>query len=192
MKKYIFLVIVSVINVVNSFAQVEPKLPSNFLQAMQGDWTGKLTYTDYQDDATQVVMDVWLKSNITDKYLIKQFFYVEPDGKTKQRAKSQDTAYIVDNGAGFMQSGYKRPFKLISYTTKQSSVAGSAGLQEGNLAKVNTLQIAVFETKDEDNEKPSTIRTTISVTSNAMSIVKEVKYDETNQFFIRNSFFYAK
>lgn len=141
---------------------------------MQGDWKGKLTYTDYQDDSTQVTMDVWLKSSITDNKLLKEFFYREPDGKTKQKAQSMDTTYIIDNGRRLVESGYKSPFDIK------------------NLIKERKKQIVVMETNDVDNEKPSLIRTTITVTASSMTIKKEVKYNGTNNFFTRHTFFYTK
>ncbi len=165
-------------------AQKKAKITDLFLQSMQGDWKGKLTYTDYQDDSTQVTMDVWLKSSIIDNKLIKQFFYKEPDGDTKQKSKSQDTTYIIDKGYKLVESGYQSPFAIQTFTTQNGMRAKSeAPARE---------QAVIMETIDDDNEKKSTIRVTITTSLNSMTIKKEVKYDNTNSFFVRHTFRYTK
>jgi len=176
-------------------AQEHAKISNAFLETMQGDWKGKLTYTDYQDDSTQVIMDVWLKSNLENEKLIKQFYYKEPDGNTKQKSKYQDTTYIINGGRDLVETGYKLPFKIIEYTTKASEENSSTtvdGVKVKSGSTAMSEHIAVMETIDDDNEKKSTIRTTITTTANSMMIKKEVKYDGTSSFFVRHTFSYIR
>ncbi|MFY8001632.1 MAG: hypothetical protein ACOVSW_23775 [Candidatus Kapaibacteriota bacterium] len=178
-----------------AFAQKTAKIPEGFLETMQGEWKGKLTYTDYQNDATQVTMDVWLKSSIEKNKLIKQFYYREPDGTTKQQAKSQDTTYIAKNGFALVESGYTLPFSILESTTrqtKQSSSTTKDGVNTERSASASSEQRIVMETSDNDNNKPSTIRVTIDTTPHSMVIKKEVKYNGTNSFFVRHTFNYTK
>jgi hypothetical protein len=156
------------------FSQKKATVSNDFISAMQGDWKGKLTYTDYQNDSTQVTMDVWLKSSFEDAKLVKEFYYREPDGKTKQKAKSTDTTYIADNGEKLFETGYKNPFKIRTYEN------------------INETKKLIMETKDEDNNKASTIKTTITLTPSSMTIKKEVKYNGTSNFFVRHTFSYTK
>lgn len=158
-----------------TFAQQKAKITNSFLLAMQGDWKGKLTYTDYQDDKSQTTMDVWQKSDLINNKLVKQFFYKEPDGNTKQKSATQDTTYIIENGKKVVESGYKLPFTIKKFTTK-----------------ANVEKTVVMETLDEDNNKKSTIRITITLLGNSMTIKKEVKYEGTKNFFVRHTFYYSK
>ncbi len=177
------------------YAQQKAKIPDNFLKAMQGDWKGKLTYTDYQDDSTQVTMDVWLKSDVVNKKLIKQFYYKEPDGNTKQKSKSQDTTYTTNGGENLIESGYKLPFRVVQFSTSKSTNSSSTtvdGVKVKKSAAATHEQMVVMETADDDNEKKSTIRTTITVDANNMTIKKEVKYEGTSKFFVRHTFYYSK
>ncbi len=176
-------------------AQQTAKIPDGFLESMQGDWKGKLTYTDYQNDATQVTMDVWLKSTIENKKLIKQFYYREPDGTTKQKSKSQDTTIIAKEGYALVESGYTLPFAIQEASTKetkQSSKTTTDGVNTAQSASASREQQVVMETAANDNNKPSTIRLTITTSPNSMVIKKEVKYNGTNSFFVRHTFAYTK
>ncbi|TAE47525.1 MAG: hypothetical protein EAZ44_02260 [Cytophagia bacterium] len=195
MKKIIIILTCVLLLHTNIYAQKKVKVPQKFLQSMQGDWKGKLTYTDYQDDLTQVTMDVWVQNTIVNKKLIKQFFYKEPDGNTKQKSKSQDTIYISKNGENWIESGYKMPFKIKEYTTKkseQSSETIENGVKIKSSASASSEQSIVMETTEDDNNKKSTIRITITTTQNTMNIKKEVKYNGTDNFFVRSSFYYIK
>ncbi|TAE22383.1 MAG: hypothetical protein EAZ92_15795 [Candidatus Kapaibacterium sp.] len=177
------------------YAQQTAKIPDGFLESMQGDWKGKLTYTDYQNDATQVTMDVWLKSSIENKKLIKQFYYQEPNSTTKQKSKSQDTTLIAKEGYALVESGYTLPFAIqesSSTETKHSSKTITDGVNTSQSASASREQQIVMETADNDNNKPSTIRVTISTSPNSMIIKKEVKYNGTNSFFVRHTFAYTK
>ena len=178
-----------------SVAQQKAKITNSFLQAMQGDWNGKLTYTDYQDDLTQVTMDVWLKSELINNKLVSQFFYKEPDGKTKQKSKLQANTYIIENGKKLVETGYKLPFTIKEFTTKESEESSKTTNNSiANKSSYNAMneQIVVMETEDNDNEKPSIIRITITIIKNSMTIKKEVKYIGTDNFFLRHTFYYNK
>lgn len=174
MKKNLFLVGIFMLFCTVGFSQKKATAFQDFLKSLQGDWKGKLTYTDYRNDSTQVTMDVWLKSNMYNNYLVKEFYYREPDGKTKQKAKSIDTTSIDDKKSKWFETGYKLPFKIKKYENKDD------------------IQKMLIETIDTDNNKLSTIRITITSSLNAMTIKKEVKYNGTNHFFTRHTFYYTK
>ncbi|TAG94551.1 MAG: hypothetical protein EAZ20_00770 [Bacteroidetes bacterium] len=196
MKKItLILIAVLFLNINAAFAQKKAKITEQFLKSMEGNWEGKLTYTDYQDDSTQVTMNVWLQSNIENKKLIKQFFYKEPDGNTKQKSKSQDTTFITNKGKNLVESGYKLPFKIKEYTTKEIKESSSTtvdGVKTKNISSASSEQSVIMETIADDNDKKSTIRLTITLKPNSMVIKKEVKYDGTNKFFTRHTFTYTK
>lgn len=151
-----------------------PILTKSFLESMNGNWVGKLTYTDYQDDKTQVTMDVWLQNSMEGEYLIKRFFFIEPDGKTKQEAKSKDTTYLLKGGKQLFESGYKHPWKIQSYVN------------------TNDKQVLVIVTNDDDNDKPSLIKTTITITPTTFIVKKEIKYNGSKLFLTRHTFYYSK
>ncbi len=196
MKRIIIIVsLYCILPAANLFAQENAKISNDFLETMQGDWKGKLTYTDYQDDSTQVMMDVWLKSNLENEKLIKQFYYKEPDGDTKQKSKYQDTTYIINGGRSLVETGYTLPFKIIEYTTRASEESSQTtidGVKVKSSSSALNEHVVVMETMDDDNEKKSTIRTTITTTANSLTIKKEVRYDGTSSFFIRHTFSYIK
>ncbi|MEI7508205.1 MAG: hypothetical protein WCJ62_01935 [Flavobacterium sp.] len=195
MKKIIHILFVAIYLTQSSFAQNKTKIPTGFLQAMQGDWKGKLTYTDYQDDKSQTTMDVWLKSELINNKLVKQFFYKEPDGNTKQKAKSQDTTFIINNGSKLIETGYKHPFIIKDFTAKESEESSkktTGGITTKSSLNAMQEQIVIMETEDYDNEKLSTIRISIAITKNSLTIKKEVKYNGTENFFTRHTFYYTK
>jgi hypothetical protein len=192
-----FLTVLVALSLVSTslYAQKKAKIPEGFLETMQGDWKGKLTYTDYQNDSTQVTMDVWLKSNIEQNKLVKQFYFKEPNSTTKQKSKSQDTTFIANEGFALVETGYKLPFAIQESTTKdtkQSSSTTKDGMNVQRSASAHSEQRIVMETADNDNNKPSTIRITIDTSPNSMTIKKEVKYNGTNSFFVRHTFAYTK
>lgn len=194
-RRYILTSAIFILGLTSALAQKAIRVPVSFLKTMQGDWKGKLIYTDYQDDKTQVTMDVWLKSNMTDNRLIKQFYYIEPDGNTKQKAKSQDTTFLSDKGRRLVESGYKHPFDIKHYQISKTAKSSSTTI-DGKMTKKGTSaseeQEIVIETTDEDNDKMSLIRVTITTSPTRMTIKKEVKYNGTDSFLLRHTFSYSK
>ncbi len=128
---------------------------------MQGNWTGILEYTDYQDDKTRVLLKTTINYMILDKKIFTQTTYLEPNG-VPVYSKGQ----ISING-----TGNKINFNDESFTLSEK-----------------TLGRLVFMREGEDNDKKSHIRETIDHEKDNLTITKEVQYEGSNQFLLRHQY----
>ncbi len=128
---------------------------------MQGNWTGVLEYTDYQDDKTKVVLKTTTNYRILDKKLLIQTTYIEPNG-VPVYSKGQ---------ISISRKGDKISFNDDLFTLSEKTVGRLVLTREGK-----------------DNEKKSLIRETIDYTKDDLTITKEIKYEGSNEFLLRHKY----
>jgi hypothetical protein len=146
----------------SAFAQT-PKVKVKDLQNLTGaQWTGTLTYLDYRKNTR-----VSIPSNLTvtqskDDKSSWIFEYQYPD---EPKANSKETIAISKDGKTF---------------------DGKTVIERTRLAD-KTLKI-VMEKSGSDNDKKALFRFTYLLGKTSFSIKKEVRYEETTDFFVRNEY----
>ena len=131
-----------------------------------GDWAGELTYLDYADGASRVTLGVRTTIREDAGALVFSTVYTEPDGREvgggdARLAPGTDPARLAFEGADW---------RVVS---REATADGLA---------------IVIEREGDDNERPATIRLTLTATRGAWQVVKEVRYGGTDSFFERNRY----
>lgn len=154
------LIIVCLLSI--SFGLRAQDVQDSDLKALEGSWTGSLTYTDYGDDKSKVNLPARL--DITEKKgkLKFKYVYTEPNGREEPRSGSMSRGKSAD------KFEFGSSWKILSFSRKQ----GGWNMKLFALGK--------------DNNKPSEIRMSINYTGTALTYIKEVKYDTGSDFFERN------
>lgn len=148
---------------ISSLVFADAKIKTKDLQILTGaQWSGNLIYLDYGTNK-----QVSIPSNLTvtqskEDKLSWIFEYKYPD---EPKADSKDTVIISKDGSLFDGE------KVIERT------------ELGN----QTLKI-VTEKSGTDNDKNSLFRFTYLIGKNEFSIKKEVKNENTSDFFVRNEY----
>ena len=149
-------------------ARRDPVAP---FRQLVGDWAGTLTYTDYGDDSTRVELGVRIgvaerRDSLDTPALEFRYAYTEPDGRS------------VEGGRDLLVPGTD-PVRL-SFGNARWSVA-ARDTTGGRLR-------LVIEREGDDNNRPATIRETLTAGPEAWTLVKEVRYAGTAAFFERHTY----
>lgn len=128
---------------------------------LQGNWKGVLTYTDYQDDKSQVNLPTWVSFSEKNGIIAGNYTYQEPNG-TPVYQQSQ--------------------IKLNSAKTK---VRFDDDLYEVVEVGNNMLLLALA---GEDNNQKALIHKKYEWKEKQLTITKMVKYEGTKDFFVRNRY----
>lgn len=136
---------------------------------LAGDWAGTLTYTDYQDDATRVALGVRIavvetRDSLGTSALRFAYAYTEPDGRA------------VEGGTDLFVPGddpARLHFGDTAWTVVERDTTGG------------TLRL-VFVQEGEDNDRPATVRETLTAGPDGWTLLKEVRYAGTGAFFERH------
>lgn len=136
-----------------------------------GQWTGTLTYTDYSDDISQSTLECVMKIEWTGNKATLSFGFTEPNGKivydkNKLKVYANEKAVKYDGDKYFVDS-----FNVDSNT-------GDWGL--------------VISTHGKDNRKPALIRQSIIFDSHTLTLLKEVRYEDSEAYFVRNKYFFER
>lgn len=148
---------------VSSLVFANAKIKTKDLQILTGaQWTGNLIYLDYGTNK-----QVSIPSNLTvtqskEDKLSWIFEYKYPD---EPKADSKDTVIISKDG---------------------SLIDGEKVIERTELGN-QTLKI-VTEKSGTDNDKNSLFRFTYLIGKNEFSVKKEVKNENSNEFFVRNEY----
>ena len=127
-----------------------------------GDWTGTLTYLDYGKNkkvSIPVTLNVTKSTKDDSTWVFSMRYPEEP------QANNVDEITISSDGK-----------KLEEETVVERSV-----LPDKTLKLVTVKQA-------KDNDKPALLRYTYSIGSRSFSIRKEVRYDDSSEFFERNEY----
>jgi len=136
-----------------------PPLP---LADLAGDWTGTLTYTDYGDDASRATLTTSAEVEAIPGGVRFAISFIEPNGS------SGGTSLLTlrDGAVAFEYDG-------LAWTELEREVGE------------DSFRL-VIEGESEDNNRPSTIRHTLSYREGTLTDRKEVRYTGTDRFFERN------
>ena len=140
---------------------------SEYIHQIVGQWSGILTYIDYSDDSSQTMLNCQMKASWNNNKGTISLGFEEPNGKM-----------IYDKVKIKLFSDQKRvKFDGVVYTIDNFRIDQSVGHW--------TL---VLIAPGQDNHKPAMIRQSIVLEIDKLSLIKEVKYDDSLEYFTRNSY----
>ena len=144
------------------------KITPNNLKVLEGAWVGSLTYLDYASGKpfTMPANTTYQQSAINPNIYLRSIGY-----STEPHANQKDSMIISANGT--MLDDYK----IIS--NKQ--------LAEGAIEIISEKK-----GKDGNDNKPARIRRIFTITKNTFTNKKEVLFNDTNKWLLRNTYSFTK
>ena len=140
--------------------------PSDLLILTGARWSGTLTYLDYSSNRKVSIPSTLLVSGLEGQQSKFIFDYQYPK---EPQARSVDTIVIANDG---------REFAGERVVDRQETQGGPI--------------IIVTEKAGTDNKRKALIRHTYRIEPGNFSIKKEVRYDDTNQYLVRNEYQWAR
>ncbi|MFY0594346.1 hypothetical protein [Roseivirga sp.] len=142
-------------------------LTNEHLKVYNGEWEGSLTYLNYGDDETLVTLPLKVEAEHSAKGVEFKYYFTEPGGRIEKRTDrfriKKDKIYY--NG----------------YWDLESSDIKS--LDEWSLE---------LKSEGKDNNRKASFRKEVKVSANKITIKKFVKYEGTDEFFVRNSYVFNR
>ncbi|UOQ67835.1 hypothetical protein MUN86_08250 [Hymenobacter volaticus] len=155
--------------VVGSVAQASEapaKVAMQELRAITQEWNGSLTYLDYTTKKPVTLVTTLHGMQATPQELLLNFVYREPNGS---QVKGADKVLLSVDGTCLTWDGV--PLQISSKTYLPNE----------------TLQL-VLEGRGLDDKKNCSIKRTMLLSAHQFSILKEVKYNSTTVFVMRNKY----
>ena len=143
--------------------QGRARLFPNDLRHLEGRWNGTLEYLDYSRNK-KVSIPVSLRITRNAEYTWG-FEYVYPE---EPKANAVSIAHLSTDGAEF-----------------------NAGMVVGRQRVNKTFQFSTEE-KGRDNNREAVIRKHYTIGKRVLRIRKEIKYSNTDSFFVRNEYLFAR
>ncbi len=150
-------------------AQVTVK--NKHLKSLAGNWNGELEYLDYQNDKSRTSLKLTSVNTIENGRVSQAIVYIEPNGKT---VKGGGAFALSPDGTRIVEAKIKWTITSNAFDKR---------------AKTRTI---VYETKWQDNDRNADLRETLIIKENAFSVTKEVRYENTKDFFVRNTHRYQR
>ncbi len=167
--KYSILIILVLVSVLCT-AQVVTISPSE-LEQMTGQWEGTLTYTDYRDDTATSTLKCKMNGAWTGKKGIINIGFTEPNGEV-----------IYDKSSlKLLKQGKRMKFENKVYEIDSFEQNENSGGWELSMSR-----------SGKDNNRKAKIKQRISYSATVLAITKEVKYDNTANFFVRNTYLFKR
>lgn len=154
-----------------SSVSAQVKVKNKELKNLAGNWQGELEYLDYKNDESKTRLKLSSLNTIKDGKFSQEIVYVEPNGKT------------VKSGGSFALSPDGR--QIVEEKIKWTITKNSFDKQ----GKTRTI---VYETKWKDNDRNADLRETMIIGKDEFSVTKEVRYENTADFFVRNTHRYTR
>ena len=162
MKRSTYLIAVIFALAISEYSQ-SPRLTAGDLRPLEGkQWIGELTYLDYQSKKpTSIKSNVTVSRRSSDKlkWTFTMQYPLEP------KADRVDEVVLSEDGRTF----------------DGETVTESTRSPDGTLRIVTTMA-------GKDDHRDATIRHTYLVGPKAFSIKKEVKFDGSDTYFVRNTY----
>ena len=133
------------------------------LAGLPGSWTGTLTYTDYSDDKKQVVLPTSLTIADLKDSLSLTYSYTEPNKKIVTEVGS---LYVYEGGETLFYDGNE--FDIVA------------------VRRLGDRLTIIADREGMDNNKEADIRETFIIGPATLNVHKEVKYEGTEKYFMRN------
>jgi len=134
------------------------------LQKTAGNWKGQLTYLDYKDDVSQTELSCELQAKWLNKKGTFTFIFIEPNG---QVIKDKTKIKLIKGGT---QLKFDGKYAVTGFSKNEDN--SNWELTVGRSGK--------------DNNKNAELKLLIDFSPSQLMITKFVKYDASNDFFIRN------
>ncbi len=141
------------------------------LEQLKGSWSGTLTYTDYRDDTKQVTLQTSLMVEWKGDKGLFSFEYTEPNGDI---VTGESKFKLLNKGQGLNYDGDK--YEVVEAKSNQG----------------NSNFNFVLQKNGEDNDKPAIIRQELVLIDEELQIIKQVKYQNSNEFFQRNRYQFVR
>ena len=144
--------------------------------ALAGEWAGTLTYTDYSDDTSRTTLTFRASASPrregSDREGVRlNITFVEPDGSP--------------GGQG------RRDLANLQGRTDRVGYGGDQWAVLRRTARPDGFTL-VIEGREQDNNRPATVRHTLTLRDGVFTDRKEVRYDGTDAFFERNLFRFTR
>lgn len=153
----------------NISAQV--KVKNKELKNLAGNWTGELEYLDYQNDKSKTRLKLRSLNTVKDGKVSQEIVYVEPNGK---EVKSSGSFALSPDGLQIVE-------EKVKWT-----------ITKNLFNKQGKTRTIVYETKWKDNNRNADLRETMIIGDDEFSVTKEVRYENTVDFFVRNTHSYNR
>lgn len=150
-------------------AQVRVK--NKELKNLAGDFVGELEYLDYKNDVSKTVLKLRSVNTVAGGKVSQAIIYIEPNGK---EVKSAGAFAISEDGTKLTED-------KMSWTI--------VGNRFDKKSKTRTI---IYETKSTDNDRAADLRETMVIGENEFVVTKEVRYENTDKFFVRNTHRYRR
>lgn len=170
-KVFLFLLAALALCTFEAQAQKGAKIDGKNLKELAGNWSGELIYLDYGDDKSKITLKVKTQNIWTKTNLKRDVVFTEPNGK---EIKSSSAMTIGDDKRTLIED--KDSWRVVK------------NIFDGD-KKQRTI---VLETNGSDNNKKALIRKTMVIGRGEYTITKEVRYEGTNDFFVRNEFRFTR
>jgi len=154
-----------------SSASAQVKVKNKELKKLAGNWNGELEYLDYQNDKSKTRLKLRSANTVKDGRVSQEIIYIEPNGK---EVKSGGWFALSPDGTQIVEEKMKWTITSNSFDKKSK-----------------TRRI-VYETQWKDNDRDADLRVTMIIGENEFSVTKEVRYENTADFFVRNTHRYTK
>lgn len=141
-----------------------PKVSGQDFFAIDGEWVGTLTYTDYSSG-----MPIEIAANV-------------------------NVTRVSDNGIDYTISYPDEPWEDSESTTtisKDGRLLGGQVVSERTTAEDGTL-IVTTRYRGEDDNRPADIRQTYGLSETTFYIRKDVKFDDSDTFLLRNIYAFTR
>jgi hypothetical protein len=173
MIKFIILYAVALLSIglLLSSVPAQVKVKNKELKNLAGNWEGELEYLDYQNDKSKTRLKLRSLNTVKDGKVSQEIIYVEPNGKE------------VKSGGSFALSA--DGLQIVEEKMKWT-------ITKNFFDKQRKTRTIVYETKWKDNDRNADLRETLIVEKNKFSVMKEVRYENKADFFVRNTHSYTR
>ena len=168
--KLVFCFLIS-FNTLQSQTPSDTRLKGDELQVLEGKWAGKLTYLNYGDDKTLVDIPCTFEAVKKGKKMITTVIYKELDKKGNPMMARN--IFVAKKGSKVLQLNGKWEVVKVQKTEEELLIIG--------------------ESSGQDNHRNADFRLTVRIQKGeAATWKKEVRYEGTEEFFMRNVFSFTK
>lgn len=162
---------VLVVGFLFSDVSAQIRVKNKELKNLAGNFVGELEYLDYKNDTSKTVLKLRSINTITGSKVSQAIIYIEPNGKEVKSASA---------------------FTISADGTKLSEEKMTWTIIGNRFDKKSKTRTIVYEIKWTDNERPADLRETLVIGENEFTVTKEVRYENTENFFVRNTHRYRR
>jgi len=167
----LFAAVLLSIGLLLSSVSAQVKVKNKELKNLAGNWDGELEYLDYQNDKSKTPLKLRSINTVKDGKVSQEIVYIEPNGK---EVKSAGAFALSPDGLQIVE-------KEMKWT-----------ITKNFFDRRTTTRTIVYEIKWTDNDRNADLRETMIIGESEFSVTKEVRYENTVDFFVRNTHRYKR